>query len=622
VKLGDDVDIGALCSDLHKDRLVLRKPRQERYDMVREYVGRHYSEEGSARDVPCNLLAAYIGIVGRKLIANNPRFSLSTWNQSQKPAIHAMEDWINTAVVKIKLAATIKRIVIDSLFSIGIAKVALATPADGAVSNWTLGPGQPSVWRVDLDDFVFDTRARDFAECKYIGHRYRAPLRVIRESKIYSKDRKNLSASENKIYNMEGDERINLIGMTTLAGQEEFDPGVDLWEIYLPRHQLVLTLRDDNLTGASQSDHGSRDINFGKALRIQRWLGPRGGPYHILGLGTVPGNVMPKSPIQDLYDLHLAINRMVRKLLRQADRQKEVVFAAGTASEDGQRLIRTSDGEATIVDNPDKLKPVMWGAPNAQNFQLFTAMKDLFNWLGGNLEIMGGLAPQSKTAAQDKLMNENSSATISEMQDATANFTASMGNALCWFFHHHPTKVMRSEFSLPGLGGISAQRRVYPAGYVDPSGAQVMTRSTPFEDLDISVDPYSLQYQTPQQRMQAIMAIITGMYMPMAQLAQQSGIQLDLNALFDLAAKYQNQPDMHTLLTIQAPPTPDTQLGGAQGAPGSGGEPGVQPVEQEPREYIRRSLGGDTPQARQDQVMKNMVGAGARAGHNNGDGTQ
>ncbi len=47
------------------------------------------------------------------------------------------------------------------------------------------------------------------------------------------------------------DERIGLLGRTTLAGEtEEYEDFVDLWEVYLPRHKLVLTLVDDQLTGA------------------------------------------------------------------------------------------------------------------------------------------------------------------------------------------------------------------------------------------------------------------------------------------------------------------------------------------------------------------------------------
>src|SRR5207253_775171 len=141
-----------------------------------------------------------------------------------------------------------------------------------------------------------------------IGHRYRAPLEVIRNSKIYSKGRKDLSPSTDTAYNLEGDERISMIGRTYLGmDSEEFEDFVDLWEVYLPRHRMVLTLIDDQLTGASKT--GMTNGSPADALRAQHWLGPETGPYHLLSYGMVPGNAMPKAPIMDLIDLHIFANQ-------------------------------------------------------------------------------------------------------------------------------------------------------------------------------------------------------------------------------------------------------------------------------------------------------------------------
>ncbi len=414
-------DVGRLCDAMQRARLALRRPREERVNAVRQFVGHHWSEEGSQQLVPCNLISLYVDVVGRKLVANNPRVMLSTDNRRLKPIVNAMESWANKEVVKTQLDVTLRRVVLDALFSIGICKVALATPADAAALNWSLKAGQPFAARVDLDDFVFDHHARDFSECGFMGHRYRVPLRTVRESKMYAKSRENLTASEDRLFNFEGDERLSVLGRTTYGDMIEFEDMVDLWEVYLPRHKLVVTLRDDSLTGAGEEVSNPL---YGKALRVQRWLGPDSGPYHILALGVVPGNAMPKAPIQDLIDLHEAVNRIIRKLVRQSDRQKEVTFVSGGATEDGEWAMNANDGEAIKVDNPDKLKTTTWGGPNDQNFRLFVALKDLFDFLAGGLSLMGGLGPQSKTLGQDELLNQNASASISSMQDKCLKHTA------------------------------------------------------------------------------------------------------------------------------------------------------------------------------------------------------
>lgn len=597
-----DVDISRLCSAISRARLVLRAPRQLRYDAVRHFVGRRWSEEGSQKIRPCNLIAQYVTIVGRKLIAHNPRVMLSTWSKKARPVVTAMQDWANKEIERICLVDTLSECVVDALFSVGICKVALATPGDAALMGWRLKAGTPFAEVVDLDDFVFDVHAKRFSECGFMGHRYRVPLSTIKESKLYSKARKDLDASSDQIYNMEGDERIGLLGRTTLASDEdEFEDFVDLWEIYLPRHKVVLTLRDDQLVGASHED----GQNKGKALRIQKWIGPPCGPYHIAGFGKVPGNPMPKAPVQDLYDLDESVNKILRKLLRQAENQKDVGFVQGAATDDGDRILRTNDMEFTKVDNPDKIKMVSFNGPNQQNYMLFEAMKNLFSWLAGNLDVMGGLSPQGDTATQEKLLNANSSAAIDEMQQSTVDFSSSVISALCWFWHHHPTQVMRSEYSAPGLQGMSVARRVHPQG----QGQGGLSRDHEYEDMDIRVDPYSMPHLTPQTRLQMLNQIVQQTYLPMAQLAQQQGVSLDFNAYLQKVGKYMDDPDLQDILTIQEPPQDTTSPAGEDGAP--------KPAETT-RNYTRRSQG---KQGEQNSLVQQLQ-AGAKLNGAQGGGGQ
>lgn len=567
-------DISRLCSAMQKSRLALRQPRSERLHAVKQYIGAHYSEEANIQAVPCNLIATYVGIVGRKLIANHPRVMLSTMLQSSKPTVNAEESWVNKQIEKIQLKNTLARAVIDALFSLGIVKVGLATPADAAMLNWGLSAGEPFAEVVDLDDFVYDVHARDFSQASYIGHRYRVPLKAIKESKIYGKQRKELTASDDPIFNLEGDERISILGRTYYAQGEEFEDMVDLWEVFLPRHQLVVTLMDHQLAGATVEGF---DPFRGKALRIQRWLGPLQGPYHFLGLGgIVPGNAMPKGPIQDLIDLHEAVNRMLRKLIRGCDRLKENTFVQGQASEDGSRLLKSNDGEIIKVDHPDMINRVVMGGPDQNLFQVFGAFKELFSWLAGNLDSMGGLSPQAKTLGQDEMLAQSSSATITSMQEQTVNLVRSVTSALIWYEHHHPTKVMRTHKNIPGLNQ-PLMRRVTPQ----------QRQQLPWEELEIQVDPYSMQAATPQSRLSDLNGVMSGVIIPLAQQLAAQGIIPDMNAYLAKIAKYMNMPDLPDIITYAEPPQPE-----GQPSPG-GGSPPPQPANTT-RNYVRRSVGGAT----------------------------
>lgn len=545
-------NIGRLCCAGHAARRSLEFARIQRREAVREYVGSHWSEEGAREPVPVNLISLYLSIMGRQLVAKNPRAILSTFERQHWPVISAMQDWINTTVEEMDLAQTLRRVVTDALFSIGIAKVAIGTPADSARFAWQLKAGIAFCERVDLDDFVFDVHARDFSEVTFIGHRFRAPLDVIQNSDIYNKQaKKRLVASTDNPYNREGDERINMLGRGYALNEEEFEDMVDLWEIYLPQYRTILTLSDDQFCDGGYTT----GKNYEEPLRSQQWIGPATGPYKMLAYGIVPGNAMPKSPIQDLIDLHCFNNNVMNKLMDQARRQKEITGVRGDNSA-GDRVTKASDGDAVHMDDPQATVTLNYGGPDTKNFQMFQASRDLFKELAGNLDAIGGLSPGAKTYGQDKLLSQSASKTVGDLQERTIDYTADVLKSLCWFWHHDPFKVMKSVYAIDGLPEFAIQRKVTPRQRMQVN----------FEDLKIKIDPYSMQYQTPQARLQALMAIVGQSYMPLAQIAEKKGVVLDMPAYFKEIANLADLPQLMKVLTITEP-SMDTTGGNEQVGP-------------------------------------------------------
>ncbi len=603
----DSEDINRLCIAAQQSRLALRKPRETVFDIARQHAGQHYSEEGTIEPVPCNLIGVATKITGRKLVAANPRALLTTDKKEAKPVVEAMMAWVNRWIVKINLAETIERSVFNALSCIGIIKVGIADPAQVAAMGWSIKAGEPYAVVIDLDDWVWDMKAKRKDQCAFMGFRYRVPLKAAKA--MYGQKAKDLSGSSDLLYNLEGDPRINLIGKTTLSGDEEFEEMIDLWEFYLPRHRLVVTLWDGDLTGAQSIDPGSLT---GKALRIQEWIGPDEGPFHILGMETVSGNLMPKGPLQDIFDLHLAINELLNKLIDQAKRQKEVIFVSGGADSDGNRLLECNDGEATRVDDPDRLKAVLWGGPDPKNFTFMNNLIERASWLMGNLDLMGGLGPQSKTAKQDELLNQNSSATIADMQAKTVAHAASVVRALIWFWYHHPSAILKATYQMEGLPDVTAEQPIHPIGRGrNAQGKRQLSRDYAFEEMDIHIDPYSLQYQSPQERMAALDQVLTQILIPLAQLLQQNGVDIDIQAYLAKKAKLGDMPDLIEIVRMIQPPQME---GGGMG----GGDAQVQKPGQTTREYIRRSEGGPTNNGKDIGAGNEMLQQASQNGHPNG----
>lgn len=596
-------ELSRLAAQIDVARLAMAVFRDNRVKFVKEYCGGEYSENATAHDVPVNFINQYVNIVVRNLIAQNPRVMLSTTDKSMKTAIEAMEDWANVEIDKMGLRTTLERGCFDALFSIGIAKVALATPVDSANSSWATAAGQPFAERVDLDDFVYDVNAKDFREARWMGHRVRVPLYAVMADERFDPEvRASLVAQQNQPYNQQGDERIGMIAKGYVAAsQEEFEDMIDLWEIYIPSRKIIVTLPDQALSGVASSSNNF----FGpKPLGIQDWVGPDCGPYHILPLSTVPGNAMPLSPIMNLYPLHRAANNIYRKLIRQCDRLKEMTFVRGASVEGGTNAMEGNDGDLLKIDNPEGITTVVMGGPNQFLVQFFESLRNLFSWFAGNLDSLGGLSPQAKTATQDTMLERNSSKGISDYQDRVVAWTSSILESLCWYWYHSPDKTMTSKYSPAGVPKATVMRQVHPQQRMQGR----------YEDLDISVDPYSLQHSTPQQRMAMLDALVAQMTPMMAMLHQQ-GIGVDWNTFFSLKAKYSDMPDLSSLFTIAEPPQVQDggQGGGGGGGVGTPTQPGSPPGPTQ-RVYTRQSVPGRSQQG--DSINAMNVARGIPTGGN------
>ena len=580
---GGDLDgkqIERLADAARAARKHLQKFRVERYHMLAQYAGSHYSENASATRVPVNFFSLYLQVVGRLLVSKNPRVLLSTFHRGSRHLVDAMQNWANRQIEKQYLYNTFQRAVYDALFSVGIVKVAISTPADSAMKGFYEAAGSPCVGIVDLDDFVFDNHTRSFETASFLGHRYRAPYRVVKDWKEYrAAGRKALVVQEQlPEYNAEGDPRSWQIGRGTASDDTEFEDHVELWEFYLPRHRAVVTLPADE-DGSPNGEH---------PLLVQDWIGPPCGPYHFLGFQPVPGAAMPKGPLSDLLDLHESANEQWKKLRNQAHRTKVLTVVGRAAAEEAERWRDAKDGEVLPVSNPDMIKDGSTGGPHAGLFQFFLATKELFDFFSGNISILGGLSPQSKTATQDRMLNENSSRLLSDMQETTVAFISKVLNSLSWFWWHDPSLDMTTSYNPPSAPEVSITRTVTP---LDRLRAD-------WEMVDLRVDPYSLVHQTPAMRMTALQGVVTQVVMPLLPLLQQQGVMFDMPAFLKKMAEYMDMPDLTEILSIGNPVMP----GG--GGDGGGDAPGM-PAETT-RNYVRESVSGRTEEGN-NMVLQNAL---------------
>lgn len=575
--------------------------REEHVRVTRQLAGDRYSSNAANKRIYVNLLSLYVKILVRNLISQNPRCMLSTFDDKQRASVSAAESWLNEELVRQDFASKMKRLVLDGLITMGIAKVSLATPADAAMTGWEQKAGFPCISQILLDDFVIDHRARCFEEISFIGHRYRAPMAVVMENPHFSKKAKDKLKPRDQIsWNREGDERISEIGRDHQGYDEDLEDMVELWEFYLPRHKKIVTITEDDMSGPGSVWEGGEPIALGE----QAWIGPSCGPYHLLAYEIIPGNLFPKGPLQDVVNLHEGANEGYRKLMRQAANFKKVTAGLRDNPEDAKTMQDANDATFVLLSQLQNIREIVTGGQDPNLYLWVKENIGRFMEQAGNLATMGGLAPQAHTLGQEELLSQQSNGQLAGMQDITHKFVSDIADAMLWYFWHDPRLVMRSKLNDPRLPDVNMVRQVFPAGHFDP---RALKRDG--EKPELKIDPYTLRASTPQQRFKDLVSVVTQLYMPMAQMFERRGITLDPEKLLAIAARSLDQPDLPSVLTITEPPVGNT--GNSPSGEGGSEGGGVPPP---PREYIRRSLGGNSKAAEEGDMMNGMSAAAASNG--------
>lgn len=537
--MAESIDYNRLARAVQNAREILKRPRQYRMEMAREVAGHRYGAGGADKPRKLNLLSLYQQLIGGTLIAQEPRYLLAARGGAPRSAVLTENDWLNEQVVRIRLADELRECVYNALYWEGWMKVGLTSLNDAVSGAWNVPAGVPGAWCVDNDDMVYDVASKSPRGFTYIGHRYRIRKDVAKKM-FGSKATKNLQTISDADFNREGDERINRIAKGQFGNHEEFEDHVELWEICLPQYMTVVTLADQDVLEA--------DPRNGKARPLweQPMIAGPHGQYIRLSFMHVPGNPSGKGPMSDLWEIDQDANNTHRKISRMAARMKELTLYRRRNDEDANEIATKPDGSMVGVEDPETIKTVVT-AGNALPvlMTVAAAFKELFDFIS-NVSTVGGRGPQAKTLGQEKIVAAQSGATIGVMQNAVLAFAAKVGESLLWLSHHHPQMVMSSDYKVPGLD-ISSPRDLYPAG-----SQRGPRRDYPFKAMNFRIDPYSLSYRSPEERLAFLDAAVQ-QAAPLMPLFEQRGISFDPSVWMDYRARYGDAPELKEMWTVRQP---------------------------------------------------------------------
>lgn len=549
--------------------------RRVRKELVRDYVGSWYSEGGARNKTLVNLTNQTARIYTVVLAANNPQVLVSTPLEENLPFAKRFEVNLNKLISDMELDATFRSIVLDAYFCLGCAVVMMRdtdTRFHGLLESeedvW-LDPGEPWLNRVSFDDLILDMTAKELSKMRFCGHKYRADFEKVMDEPGYDKKVKAKLTPTSK-GSIDNPDFARDIAAGIAVDDDELKPMIWLQDIWIAENKSVATMVVD------------QDL---PPLIERKWKGSQAGPYKFLSLGNVPDNIIPASPAINLKGMHDLQNRLYRRMEKDSDAHRVVNVYPPSAADDAERLRKAERNSWHRMNDPKSINQVEFGGVDQRDQAFALFVQENYDRFAGNLGLMGGLGAQSSTLGQDEMLMGQVSRVEADMRIAVVNFASDcildLGR-LMW-----EDKTLEIQSNVP-LGN---------SGMTMPMNWTSDNRVGNFEDYDFRVEPYSMVFKTPEQKLQELFQVLREMA-PMWPMFQAAGATFDAEAIVDEIARLKNRPEFKKFITFA---NPMGELGGDQNT-----------IRQSPvtsRETIRRNVPtGGTPSSRNSIMQQVLAG--------------
>ncbi len=554
--------------------------RRVRKELIRDYVGSLYSTDGARNKTLVNLINQTARIYTVALAANNPQVMISTPQVDNLHFARRFEVNLNKLISDMELDVTFRAIVLDAFFCLGCGVVMMRdtdTRFHGLLESeedvW-LDPGEPWLNRVSFDDLILDMSAKELTKMRYCGHMYRADYEKVMDEPGYDKKAK-AGLTPTKKASIDNPDSTRDIASGSSGETAEDDILKDMiWlqDLWIPENNSIVTMGMDKDT---------------PPLLEREWQGSQGGPYKFLSLGNVPDNVVPASPAINLKGMHDLQNRLHRRMEDDSDAHRVVNTYSAAGADDAEK-IRTAGRNSWIkMNDPNNVGQVEVGGVDQRDQAFALFVQDEYDRFAGNLQAMGGLGAQASTVGQEEMIHGQVSRSEADMRMAVVKFasesTLDLGR-LMW-----EDQTLELQTSMPvGNTGIEVSSNWTPGD-----------REGNFEDYEFSVEPYSMVFKTPEQKLQETFQVLQQIA-PLWPMFQASGATLDAEAIVDEIARLKNRPEFKRFITFA---NPADMLGGDQNT-----------VRQSPvtsRESVRRNIPtGGTQASRSSIMQQELMGGG------------
>lgn len=403
--------------------------RQARLMFLRNYTGQYYDRAaGDIGTEPLNLIFNAIRVLVPNIVMNHPKHRISTDMVPFRQYAETLGLALDQNGKRLNLRDTYRRAIVDAVFCMGITKTGLCESGSAVYFDEydQLDPGEVYTEGVSLDHFVCDPNLRGPLHCaSWMGDRIRLPRMNLLDSGLYNNEYIERLPS---CYDML-EQRADSLSMRNITDEQAaaLQEEVEIVELWVPQAKALVTVP------------GSDNVTFDDYLRVDDYEGPDTGPYSFLILTPpVPDNPIPISMVGIWTDLHVMANKMARKIMNQADRQKDVLTYRRANADDAQEIVDASDGESVAVEDTAGIAVHSFGGQQQSNEVHVQQLQGWFNMMAGNPQSVGGQTLDADSATEAQILQGNASVSLEDMKDMVYNFAADEARKRMFYLHTDP----------------------------------------------------------------------------------------------------------------------------------------------------------------------------------------
>lgn len=455
--------------------------RKARAYAVREYMGTYMAEKyGMTGERPINLVFLTIRALVPNLVQKSGMNKVVTDILAQREYAEKLGLGLTKLHKQLKMHQILRSGTVDTALS-GLVVYKTSLDQSGqhitVANDIAVDPMQIYTSQVSLDDLTVDPLCRRFKEAKFLGHRVRIERAKLLDLDGWDHDlvkRLPRAGSKHESERSEAITQGDINSMDFVAWQDY----VNVVEVWVPEADAVCYIPDPC---------EAAPLDF---LKIEEYYGPADGLYTFGSITQpIPDNPFPVAPVGIWRDLGDMTNRLFKKAMDQADRQKNLGFYNPANADTAAAAHDALDGTWIATEDPSSIKIESFEGADPGTVQMTQNLYGWFNLVAGNPDMMSGSAINSNKATGQQILQQNASVSIEDMRNMTYETAADISAKQAWFMHNDDLLFQPDQPGIPLIKRLPTgeEQQLYLSpddrtGRFDTLGFEIVQRSMTIVD--------------------------------------------------------------------------------------------------------------------------------------------